>query len=254
VQELGRLARRWVTLNEPWCSALLGYYEGRFALGHTSYEEAYSAVHHLLLAHGLGLAAIRAASAEAEVGITCNLADIAPASATDADRSRRRHGGDRLFLDPVFKGAYPDDAPEFLRDDRLVRENDLVAISAPLDFFGLNYYIREVIAGDSLEPNRLRDALRPRLRRVLHPAADPEIERALVPRRHQGKRHPRRKRTRLRRPARLSSSRLWAGAVRLPQTLSPVRCTGSLYELLERQGALLAWPEIGDGVSDPWPA
>jgi beta-glucosidase len=154
-EQLGSLSQRWVTLNEPWCSAFLGYYEGRFAPGRTSYEEAYAATHHLLLAHGLGLAAIRAASREAEIGITCNLADIAAATAADADAA---HAADmeenRLFLDPVFKGEYPPDAPDLVRDERLVREGDLSAISAPLDFFGLNYYVREVIAADAHEPNR----------------------------------------------------------------------------------------------------
>jgi beta-glucosidase len=155
VQELGGLVERWVTLNEPWCSAFLGYYEGRFAPGHTSYDEAYSAVHHLLLSHGLGLNAIRAASGKAEVGITCNLADIAPAAAGDTEAARAADMEEnRLFLDPVFKGEYPHDAPDLVRDERLVRDGDLALISAPLDFFGLNYYIRELVARDPHEPNR----------------------------------------------------------------------------------------------------
>jgi beta-glucosidase len=156
VEQLGGLAQRWITLNEPWCSAFLGYYEGRFAPGRQSYDEAYTAVHHLLLAHGLAVPAIRAASGAAEVAITCNLADIAPATPADALAARAADMEEnRLFLDPVFHGRYPDDAPDFVRDERLVRDGDLELISAPLDFYGLNYYIREVVANDLGEPNRL---------------------------------------------------------------------------------------------------
>jgi beta-glucosidase len=155
VEPFGGLARRWITLNEPWCSAFLGYYEGRFAPGHRDYDEAYAAVHHLLLAHGLGVAAIRAASSDAEVAITCNLAEIVPATDADADAARAADMEEnRLFLDPVFHGRYPDDAPAIVRDERLVHDGDLEMISAPLDFYGLNYYIREVVAADPDEPNR----------------------------------------------------------------------------------------------------
>jgi beta-glucosidase len=155
VETFADFGARWVTLNEPWCSAFLGYYEGRFAPGHRSYNEAYTAVHHLLLAHGMGLAAIRAAAPDAVAGITCNLADIA--AATPADNAAAEAADmeeNRLFLDPVFLGRYPTDAPELMRNEQLVLDGDLKLISAPIDFFGLNYYIREVVAADGDEPNR----------------------------------------------------------------------------------------------------
>jgi beta-glucosidase len=155
VEELGDLARRWITLNEPWCSAFLGYYEGRFAPGHRDYGEAYTALHHLLLAHGLGLSAIRAARPDAEVGLTCNHPDVVPATDADVEAARAADMEEnRLFLDPVFRGAYPEDAPDLLRDEQLVRAGDLEAISAPLDFYGVNYYIREAVAADPNDPNR----------------------------------------------------------------------------------------------------
>ena len=155
VGELGDLARLWITLNEPWCSAFLGYYEGRFAPGHRDYDEAYTAVHHLLLAHGLGLAAIRAAAPEVKVGLTCNHPDVVAAGDADVEAARAADMEEnRLFLDPVFRGAYPEDAPDLLRDDRLVRVGDLEAISAPIDFYGVNYYIREPVEADPGDPNR----------------------------------------------------------------------------------------------------
>jgi beta-glucosidase len=155
VETFGDFGARWVTLNEPWCSAFLGYYEGRFAPGHRNYDEAYTAVHHLLLAHGMGLAAIRAAAPGADVGITCNLADIAAATPADgAAAVAADMEENRLFLDPVFLGRYPADAPDVMRNEQFVRDGDLDVIAAPLDFFGLNYYIREVVAADDSEPNR----------------------------------------------------------------------------------------------------
>jgi beta-glucosidase len=162
VDELGDYAQRWITLNEPWCSAFLGYYEGRFAPGHWSYGEAYTALHHLLLAHGLGLAAIRAGAPELQVGITCNHADILPASEADEDAARAADMEEnRLFLDPIFRGEYPADAPDLLREQALVRPGDLDAISAPIDFYGVNYYVREVIAADPGEPHRGWKRVRP---------------------------------------------------------------------------------------------
>jgi beta-glucosidase len=153
--ELGELASRWITINEPWCSAFLGYYEGRFAPGHRDYGEALVATHHLLLAHGLSVAAVRAASPAVELGITVNLADIVPASPADAEAAERADVEEnRLFLEPVFHGRYPDGVEEALSDPAVVRDGDLDTISAPLDFFGLNYYVRETIAADPGEPER----------------------------------------------------------------------------------------------------
>jgi beta-glucosidase len=154
-EELADLARLWITLNEPWCSAFLGYYEGRFAPGRRDYDEAYTAVHHLLLAHGLGVAAIRSAAPSVTVGITCNHADVVPETAADEEAARAADMEEnRLFLDPIFRGSYPQDAPGLLRDERIVHAADLVAISAPIDFYGVNYYVREVVAADPDEANR----------------------------------------------------------------------------------------------------
>lgn len=155
VEEFGDLATTWITLNEPWCSAFLGYYEARFAPGHNDYFEAYTALHHLMLGHGLALEAIRGVAPDAKIGITCNHAEIVPAGDGDAGAARAADMEEnRLFLDPVFRGSYPDDAPAILRDKSLVRPGDLDLISAPIDFYGVNYYVRETVAADPDEPNR----------------------------------------------------------------------------------------------------
>ena len=150
---LGDLIPNWITLNEPWCSAFLGYASGEHAPGRQLGTDAARAAHHLLLGHGRGLAAIRAASPEANAGITLNLYSVVPASdqPADIDAARRIDGlSNRLFLDPVFTGSYPQDVVHDLGQEdwfaENVSEDDLAQISAPIDFLGINYYSRHTTA------------------------------------------------------------------------------------------------------------
>src|SRR5262249_36170523 len=62
VRRLGDRVRWWITINEPWCSAYLGYETGAHAPGLQVAGAAVRAGHNLLLAHGLAMAAIRAES------------------------------------------------------------------------------------------------------------------------------------------------------------------------------------------------
>ena len=107
---LGDRVRTWTTLNEPWCSAYLGYGNGVHAPGEQDAGAAFRAVHHLLLGHGLAARALRAAGAQT-VGITLNPADVAPAdpdSAADAAAVRLVDGlQNRIFLDPLTGGRLP---------------------------------------------------------------------------------------------------------------------------------------------------
>ncbi|SFB19117.1 beta-glucosidase [Amycolatopsis marina] len=144
---LGDRATAWTTLNEPWCSAFLGYGSGRHAPGRTEPAAAVAAGHHLLLAHGLGLERIRAHAPHAEAGVTLNLFPVRPALPGDADdlEAVRRVDGlqNRFFLDPLLRGGYPEDvladlAPFGLADR--IEDDDSRKIAAPLDFLGVNYY------------------------------------------------------------------------------------------------------------------
>src|SRR5262249_50808561 len=49
----------WITLNEPYCSAIVGYAEGRHAPGAREGHGALAAAHHLLLGHGLAVEQLR---------------------------------------------------------------------------------------------------------------------------------------------------------------------------------------------------
>jgi beta-glucosidase len=143
---LGDRVDRFFTVNEPFCSAYLGYASGVHAPGRTDEVAALTAVHHLNLAHARALAAIRAAAPSAQVGLALNLAWVRPetGSAADADAARRVDGlQNRVFLDPVLDGRYPADVladTAGVTDWSFVQPDDLAAIAAPIDVLGVNYY------------------------------------------------------------------------------------------------------------------
>ena len=159
---LGDRVRHWITHNEPWVHAWIGHSWGEHAPGRTSEIDAVAAAHHLLLSHGWAVQAIRAASPEAEVGITLNLAQAYPASDSPDDEAaalRVDGEGNRWFLDPIFRGAYPGDLLE--RNAivaRYLREGDLEAISEPLDFLGVNNYFRFVVGAGADGPRMWRNS------------------------------------------------------------------------------------------------
>ncbi len=148
---LGDRVQAFTTLNEPWCSAFLGYGAGVHAPGIRDNASALSTAHHLLLAHGRGVAALRAAlPSSAQVSITLNLAVARPATPGDADAARHVDAiANRIFLDPIRHGAYPADLiadTKHESDWSFVRDGDLEVISAPIDFLGVNYYTPSRIA------------------------------------------------------------------------------------------------------------
>lgn len=151
VQSLGDVIGHWITLNEPWCSAFLGYASGHHAPGKQLGTQASHAAHHLLLAHGRAVTTIRWLQPQASVGITLNLYSVHPASDSDADRdAARRADGmqNRFFLEPVLTGRYPADVLVDLGEQGwfTARAGDLAEIAQPIDFLGINYYSRHTAA------------------------------------------------------------------------------------------------------------
>ncbi|WP_423494581.1 family 1 glycosylhydrolase [Microbacterium esteraromaticum] len=157
---LGDRVQHWTTLNEPWCSSFLSYTAGVHAPGRTSIRDGLLASHHLLLAHGRAVQALRERDAGLDLGITLNLTVADPADPTDprdVDAARRIDGQfNRWFLDPLFRGAYPADIVRDLREvdadavsawQEAVHDGDLEAISTPLDALGVNYYHGELLSG-----------------------------------------------------------------------------------------------------------
>src|SRR5215211_9428498 len=152
-RELADVVPFWITLNEPWVSAWLGYGTGVHAPGHKDTAKALSATHHLLLGHGLALERMRSVRHEDnQLGITLNLSPIRASKDREADReaARRVDGqANRLYLNPLFHGGYPEDVVSYYRergvDLSFVWDGDLDRISVPFDFLGINYYFRNTV-------------------------------------------------------------------------------------------------------------
>jgi beta-glucosidase len=158
VSGLKDVVSNWITLNEPWCSAFLGYGSGDHAPGKHVGSRAARAAHHLLLGHGRAVEAVRSVSPDAQVGVTLNLYSVRPASesAEDLDAARRIDGlQNRFFLEPILTGAYPADVIDDLGEAEWFASNpaaDADAIAAPIDFLGINYYSRHTAAAGVAEP------------------------------------------------------------------------------------------------------
>ncbi|OLB77862.1 MAG: beta-glucosidase, partial [Actinobacteria bacterium 13_2_20CM_2_71_6] len=155
---LGDRINLWTTFNEPWCSAFLGYASGQHAPGRKDHADSLAAAHHLLLAHGLGVRALRAELPGAQASLVVNLSAMRSVSAdpADLDATRRMDGlQNRLFLDPVLRGSYPADVQADtagICDWSFVRAGDLDVISTPIDALGVNYY-RPSLIGARPEPD-----------------------------------------------------------------------------------------------------
>jgi beta-glucosidase len=150
---LGDRVALWTTLNEPWCSAFLGYASGEHAPGRTDPAASFAAAHHLLLGHGLATQALRAGlPVGTPVSVVLNPGAVRPASAAEADVEAARRidaRQNRIFLDPLFRGTYPADLmadTAKITDWGFVHGADLAVIASPIDVLGVNYYAPCVVA------------------------------------------------------------------------------------------------------------
>ncbi|KIL34293.1 beta-glucosidase [Cohnella kolymensis] len=148
----GHRVKRWNTINEPWVVAMLGHGEGVNAPGHTDWYEALAVSHHVLLAHGLTVQRYKELGYKGEIGVVLNFTPIEAAtdSHSDRDAALRKDGYfNRWYLDPIFKGAYPQDMVALyekkLRPLDFIQTGDLQNIRTPGDFLGFNYYTRSVV-------------------------------------------------------------------------------------------------------------
>lgn len=152
---LGDRVSDWWTINEPWCVAELGYGTGEHAPGRSDPADALRAAHHVLLAHGLGVQALRATTSQCRVGIANHIDARVPRSSHPADVAAAELAHElrnRWYLDPVLLGDYPAAAADHLRwDGSPIRPGDMALISTPTDHLGLNYYTRTVISDPEVD-------------------------------------------------------------------------------------------------------
>jgi beta-glucosidase len=153
---LGDRVQHIATLNEPYVVAHHGYRIGSHAPGRQDPEAALAAAHHLLVAHGLAVQAIRAVAPHTAAGIVLNFhpAHAASGHMLDQEAATRAHDQvNRWFLDPVTGRGYPEDTVHtfgWRRDEVLAGDMELIA--APLDFLGVNYYCRHIVRSPHLPP------------------------------------------------------------------------------------------------------
>jgi beta-glucosidase len=151
-RKLGDRVKHWITHNEPWCTAIIGNFEGWHAPGLTDFKTALQVSHHVLLSHGKAVPLIRANVPDAKVGISLSLHPLRPASGSRRDRAAmERHDGLRYrwFLDPLYGRGYPASTLEQVGAAApTVLPGDMEAIAVKTDFLGVNYYFPETVADD----------------------------------------------------------------------------------------------------------
>ncbi|WP_433609596.1 GH1 family beta-glucosidase [Dactylosporangium sp. CA-139114] len=162
-ERLGDRVKLWITLNEPYIHFALGHVQGVHAPGLRMLSDQLPVVHHLLLAHGLAVSALRRTS-NAPVTLANNHSPVRPRSDSDEDQLAAAVYDlvqNHLFTDPILLGQYPP-GYEFLTTadvDSIVLEGDLEVISQPIQAMGVNYYNPSLIAappeGDPLPFVRL---------------------------------------------------------------------------------------------------
>ncbi|MCG5471416.1 beta-glucosidase [Micromonospora sp. LAH09] len=154
-EALGDRVPAWLTINEPKTVVQNGYLVGHHAPGRQDPDAAYLVAHHLQLAHGLAVGALRATGSASRIGPALNLHPCYPADdSSQAAAASRLYDGyeNRLYLDSLFKGSYPEDVLADLgpqsRMVRGIRDGDLAIISAPIDLLAVQYYTPIYVTAD----------------------------------------------------------------------------------------------------------
>ena len=146
VEKLKDRVKHWITINEPWVYAMPGVLFGAHAPGKRNPWAAFRTIHNLLLAHATSMKAIKSLDDTLQVGIVLNLMPIFPMTDTERDHKAVDIADlfhNRIKLDPLFKGQYPDQLVKKLRFCwPKMHPGDLELISTPGDFLGVNYYTR----------------------------------------------------------------------------------------------------------------
>ncbi|MCA0044975.1 GH1 family beta-glucosidase [Celeribacter litoreus] len=142
------------TINEPWCVSYLSHMLGHHAPGLRNIRAAARSMHHVLKAHGEAITRLRARGRD-NLGIVINFEHTQPASDAPEDiaaATRQDAINNRWFIEAVAKGQYPTEALEGL-EAHLPNgwQDDMAAISQPIDWLGVNYYFRQLVAHDATE-------------------------------------------------------------------------------------------------------
>jgi beta-glucosidase len=150
-KELGDVVDRWITFNEPFCVAYMGYYYGYFAPGCSDLQKALNAVHHVNMAHGAAVRAYRKTGLTAPIGITWDAKNQRPATNRPADikaAKLARAIDTEVFMLPCLGKGYPDLVTKTLKWSFPIQNGDMETIAQPIDFIGVNYYYEFAVSAD----------------------------------------------------------------------------------------------------------
>ena len=150
----GDRVHSYATLNEPFCSAFLGYEKGIHAPGIADVAAGRRAAHHLLLAHGLALQVLNKNSPHSLNGLVLNMSPTYPKRDCAADSEAAMLADDYLFqwyAQPVLAGSYPERAMAYLPEHARppIEAGDMAIIAQPMDYLGLNYYTRGIFHAEA---------------------------------------------------------------------------------------------------------
>lgn len=154
---LGDTVRMWITLNEPWCSSILGYKTGHNAPGIRDDQQAFNAIHHLNLGHGLLVRAFRDGAYTGQIGITHNLASPYPLTDSEEDVLAAERAADNrsyMFLNPLRARDYPQRHLDAYAVSMPVKTGDARIMAAPINFIGINYYFEDTVRRDDYAPEK----------------------------------------------------------------------------------------------------
>ncbi len=136
-------------INEPWCVAWLSHFLGLHAPGLRDIRATARAMHHVCLAHGRAIQAMRAAGM-GNLGAVCNMEYANPADdSPEAAAAAHLYDGyyNRWFLSGMTRGEYPAEVLQGLAPHMPPGwQDDMATVAAPLDWIGVNYYTRKMIA------------------------------------------------------------------------------------------------------------
>ncbi len=142
----------WATHNEPWVAAFLGYGAGIHAPGICDATKAYQTAHHLMLAHAKAVQVYRQGGYDGKIGLILNLNHLMPESDRPEDITATQRVYDEthsIFLDPIYKGSYPEKFFEWLGPHRPdIEPGDLASMRGTCDYLGLNHYNSDTVAYD----------------------------------------------------------------------------------------------------------
>lgn len=180
-KELDKYCSKWITIASPLEPAILGYYTGEHAPGHKDINEALTAIHHLLLAHGACYKLYVKMNYTKPMGISLNVSPVHPATDSIRDQlAAEFYDGfvNRMFLEPLFTGQYPTDILNTLSYQAtstfsFIERADLIMIYSSCDFVGLTYSNRTFVSYDENAPYHFAFADASNISTPKNPILDP---------------------------------------------------------------------------------